>query len=92
MRKTSARYNFGECKICNTPMHEKLIKQDFWIRGELIVVEDVTTGVCPQYGAKVVKADVGRWIVKLIENSERIAKAPRISVPKIKFDIEEARV
>jgi len=55
-------------------------------------VEDVPTGVCPQCGEKVVKADVGRWIVKLIENSERIAKAPKISVPKIKFDIKETRV
>ena len=49
-------------------------------------------GVCPQCGEKVVKADVGRWIVKLIENSERIAKAPKISVPKIKFIAEEARI
>jgi hypothetical protein len=33
----------------------------------------------------VVKADVGRWIAKLLENSELIAKAPKISVPAIKF-------
>ena len=92
MKKKTVNYNYGECEICNTPMKEKLIKQDFWIREKLIVVEDVPTGVCPQCGEKVVKADVGRWIVKLIENSERIAKAPRISVPKIKFDIEEARI
>lgn len=92
MKKKSIGYDYGECEICNTPMKEKLIKQDFWIREKLIVVEDVPTGVCPQCGGKVVKADVGRWIVKLIENSERIAKAPKISVPKIKFDIKEARV
>jgi len=36
---------------------------------------------------KLVKAEVGQWITKLMENSERIAKAPRISVPAIKFDI-----
>ena len=60
---------------------------DFWIRGELIVVEDVPAGVCPQCGEKVVKANVGRWIAKLLENTERIAEAPRISVPTIKFDI-----
>ncbi|HHT9145572.1 MAG TPA: YgiT-type zinc finger protein [Candidatus Wunengus sp. YC61] len=33
----------------------------FWIRGELIVVEDVPAGVCPQCGEKVVNANVGRW-------------------------------
>ena len=49
-------------------------------------------GVCPQCGEKVVKADVGRWLAKLIESSDRIAKAPRISVPAIKFGVEEAKV
>ena len=92
MKKKTTGYDYGECEICNTPMQAKLIKQDFWIRGKLIVVEDVPAGVCPQCGGKVVKADVGRWIMRLIENSDWIAKAPRISVPKIKFDIKEARV
>jgi YgiT-type zinc finger domain-containing protein len=92
MKKRAIGYDYGECEICNTLMQEKLIKQDFWIQGKLIVVEDVPAGVCPKCGEKVVKAGVGRWILKLIENSDRIAKAPRISVPKIKFDIEEARV
>jgi hypothetical protein len=60
----------------------------FWIKGELIVVENVPTGVCPRCGEKVVKADVGKWIAELIKSSERIAKAPRISVPAIKFEPE----
>lgn len=92
MKKETTRYDYGECEICGAPMQEKLIKQDFWIRGELIVVEDVPAGVCPRCGEKVVRADVGRLIIKLIENSERIAKSPRISVPAIKFNAEEAKV
>ena len=91
MKKKGVNYNYGECEICNTPMKERLVKQDFWIQGKLIVVEDVPAGVCPNCGEKVVKADVGRSILKLIENSDRIAKAPRMSVPKIKFDMEDAR-
>jgi len=91
--KTKAKaYDYGECEICDTPMQEKHIKQDFWIREELIVVESVPAGVCPRCGEKVVKADVGQWLTKLIENSERIAKAPRISVPSVKFDAEESGV
>ena len=92
MKMTNTEYDYGECEICNTPMQEKYIKQDFWIRWELIVVEDVPAGVCPQCGEKVVKANVGRWIAKLLENTERIAKEPRISVPAIKFDREETKV
>lgn len=64
----------------------------FWIRGELIIVEDMFAGICPRCGEKVVKANVGRWIAKLLENTERIVKVPRISVPTIKFDIEETSV
>lgn len=82
-------YDYGECEICDSPMEEKKIKQDFWIRGELIVVQDVPAGVCPRCGEKVVKADVGQWLAELLESSDRIAKAPRISVPAITFDVEE---
>ena len=92
MERKRAGYDYGECEICNTPMQERFINQDFWIRGELIVVECVPAGVCPQCGEKVVNADVGRWLVRLIENSERIAKAPRISVPAIRFVAEEVKV
>lgn len=90
MKKKSTRYDYGGCDICGTLMQEKLIKQDFWIRGGLIVVEDIPAGVCPRCGEKVVKADIGRLILKLIENPERIAKSPKISVPTVKFDAEEA--
>jgi len=57
MKTTDTGYDDGEYKICNTPMQEKNIKQDFWDRGELVIVEDVPTGVCPQGGEKVVKAE-----------------------------------
>ena len=60
MKGKETEYDYGECEICNTSMQEKYIKQDFWIRGELIVVEDVPAGVCLQCGEKVVKAYVGR--------------------------------
>lgn len=92
MRKRKNKYDYGECEICDTQMEERLIKQDFWIRGKLIVVEDVPAGVCPRCGEKIVKADVGRWIADLIENSKRIDKAPKISVPTIKFDAAEAEI
>ena len=92
MKRKAKGYDDGECEICNTPLQGKLIKQDFRIRGELIIVEDVPVGVCPKWGEKAVNADVGRGMIRLIENSEGIAKAPKISVPKIKFIAEEARI
>lgn len=90
--KKKTKYDYGECEICGALMEERLIKQDFWLHGELIIVEDVPAGVCPRCGEKVVKADVGKLILQLIENPERIAKSPKIYVHAIKFDAEEARV
>ena len=83
------RYDYGECEICNTPLEEKRIKQDFWLGGELIVVEEVPAGVCPQCGEKVVTADVGRRLATLMEDSERIAEAARILVPTLRFEEQE---
>jgi len=88
MKPQKNGYNYVECEICDAPLLEKRINQDFWINGQLIVVENVPAGVCPRCGEKVVKAEVGEGIMKLIGNSERIANAPRISVPAIKFEAE----
>jgi YgiT-type zinc finger domain-containing protein len=79
-------YHYGECEMCDTPLEERYIKQDLWIRGELIVIDHVLAGVCPKCGEKVVNADVGQQIIKLLENAERIARAPRMSVPVVTFD------
>ncbi|MBI3351126.1 MAG: YgiT-type zinc finger protein [Nitrospirae bacterium] len=84
------KYDYGECEICNTPLEEKQIKQDFWIKGKLVVVEGVPAGVCPRCGEKVVKSDVGLWITKLIDDPRRLSKAPKISVPSVKYDPKEA--
>lgn len=83
------KYEYGECEICNSPLEERWIKQDFWIKGDLIVVEEVPAGVCTRCGEKVVNAEVGQWLSDLIRNPERIANAPQISVPKVKFNLEE---
>ena len=83
------KYDYGRCDVCDTHIVEKHIKQDFWIRGELIVIENIPVGVCPQCGEKVVRAEIGQLAIKLIEDSDKIAKAPRISVPSIKFDSED---
>jgi HTH-type transcriptional regulator/antitoxin MqsA len=92
MKTKKVKYDYGECEICDAPLQEKKIKQDFWIRGKLIIVENVPAGVCPKCGEKVVRAEVGQRIAKLIKDSDRIAKAPKISVPTIKFDGEKVAI
>ncbi len=90
MKRDRPIYDYGECHICGERMEERHIKQDFWIKDKLIVIEDIPAGVCPRCGEKVVKADVGRWIAALIEDSKRLRKARTMSVPIIKFAKEIA--
>ena len=85
-------YNYGKCEICNTPLEEKIIQQDFWIKERLVVIEKVPAGVCPQCGEKIVNAEVGEQIAALLKDSSRINKAPTISVPLIKYEVETGAV
>lgn len=80
-------YNYGECEICGTQMEEKNINQDFWIKDKLIVIKKVPVGVCPNCGEKIVNAEVGEHIDKILKDSNRINKAPTISVPLIEYEV-----
>lgn len=84
------KYNYGKCHVCGERMEEKRISQDFWIKGTLIVIEDVPTGVCTQCGEKVVKADVGRQIAALTADTKRLRKTRTMNVPVIRFAKEVA--
>ena len=85
-------YDYGKCEICDTPLEEKNIQQDFWIKEKLVVIERVPAGVCPQCGEKVVNAEVGEHIADLLKDTNRISKAPTISVPLIKYEPETVPV
>ena len=81
-------YDYGACDVCGTPMQARHIKQDFWVRGELLILDNVPAGVCPQCGAKIVNAAVGHYIAEVLGNAERIATAPRMAVPVIRIETE----
>lgn len=82
-----ADYDYGKCQVCGEQMVERQIKQDFWIKGNLIVVEDVPAGVCPQCGEKVVRADVGRQIAAIIADIEKTQPVRSINVPVLQFKL-----
>lgn len=76
-------YEYGECHVCGEQMHEQQIKQDFWIKGNLLVIEDVPAGVCPQCGERVVNAATGQQIAALLVDKQSVQNARKISVPII---------
>jgi len=82
--------NYGKCHVCGEQMEERRIKQDFWLKGKLIVIESVPAGVCPQCGEKIVKADVGRHLASLLQKVNRLPKQKTISVPVVRYEKEVA--
>ncbi len=85
MTAPKTAYDYGECEMCDARLEERYIHQDFWIKGQLVVIENVPAGCCPQCGAKVVNAETGVHIAGLIGNAEQIAKAPRLAVPLLHY-------
>jgi len=85
MKKGTA-YDYGECHVCGERMEERHIKQDFWIKEKLIVIEDVPAGVCPRCGEKVVRADVGLQLAALLGNSARLRQTHTMRVAVIRFE------
>lgn len=79
-------YDYGQCDVCNTPMVEKTVQQDFWIKDKLIVIEKVPAGVCPQCGEKIVNSEVGERIARLLGDRSRIDNAPTVSVPFLEYE------
>lgn len=90
MSNNKPTYDYGKCHVCGETMEEKRISQDFWLKGKLIVIESVPTGVCPQCGEKVVTADVGRQVATLIENRRCVPEERTIAVPVIRYAKEVA--
>ncbi len=90
MKKEKSSYNYGECHVCGERMEERQIKQGFWIKDKLILIEDIPAGVCTQCGEKVVNADVGQSIAALIGDTTRLQKARTMSIPVIRFVKEAA--
>jgi YgiT-type zinc finger domain-containing protein len=90
MTNSKKKYDYGKCHVCGEQMQEKQVNQDFWLKGKLIVIESVPTGVCPQCGEKIVKADVGRQLMTLIASRRRAPKQKTIAVPVIKYVKEAA--
>lgn len=84
--KKKTVYDYGACHVCGERMEERQIKQDFWVKEKLLVVEDVPAGVCPRCGEKVVRAEVGRQLAALLGSTARLRQTQTMRVPVIRFE------
>jgi YgiT-type zinc finger domain-containing protein len=81
MKHGAKSYDYGNCHVCGERMVSKLIKQDFWIKDQLLVIEDVPAGVCPQCGERIVNAETGRRIAALVGSLKQPRRKRTMSVP-----------
>jgi len=74
---------YSDCFFCGGTVEERLISREVHWEGQLVVLENVPTGVCTQCGEKVVKPDVAHDIDRLLQGK----KAPQktIEVPVYTF-------
>ena len=85
MERAKGRYEYGKCHVCGGSVTERLIKQDFWVKERLLVIEGVPAGVCVRCGERVVRADVGQRLACLVEHSSSLRKARTLAVPVFCF-------
>ena len=85
MAKSKKKYDYGECHVCGERLVALSIKQEFWIKEQLVVIEAVPAGVCPQCGEKVVAGNVAREVASLLADPKRRESARTLQVPVIRF-------
>ena len=85
MKNKSQKYDYGEREICDAKLVERRIKQDFWIQGRLVVIENVPAGVCSRCGSKVVRAEIGKRLATILQRPDKWSKASVMSVPVVEL-------
>ena len=73
----SKMYGF-KCEYCNGMVEEQITSEDFWHKGELIVLKNVPTGICNKCKSRYYSAEV---LKKLEEAFQNRAKLRTIEVP-----------
>jgi YgiT-type zinc finger domain-containing protein len=59
------------CPICGGELEEAEIKEDIWLGGELLVIENVHAKVCDKCGEKIVSYDEMQRIDRVISEFNR---------------------
>lgn len=90
MKRTREQHDYGECHVCAARMQPREVKQDFWLKGRLVVVEAVPAGACPRCGARVVSAAIAQRLASLLADSREVRRARTVKVPVIRFGREVA--
>ncbi|MGH8065311.1 MAG: type II toxin-antitoxin system MqsA family antitoxin [Candidatus Entotheonellia bacterium] len=79
--------DFGDCTFCGGEVEETRIEYDYRRRGQLLVISNVSAGVCRQCGETYFKPDVLKKMDEAYHNifdchqePERVVAVPAVSL------------
>jgi YgiT-type zinc finger domain-containing protein len=85
--KRKAMTDFGDCTFCGGEVEETRIEYDYRRRGQLLVISNVSAGVCQQCGETYFKPDVLKKmdeayhdIFDCHKEPERVLAVPAVSL------------
>jgi len=71
------------CDFCGGTLHPKIVNTEFWVKGELMLIENVPAEVCQRCGEKYFSAETHASIEKLFKSKPQAEKTMTVPVYKL---------
>lgn len=81
--ETAMEYHYGDCFFCGGSIEERLVPREMHWHGELLIFENVPTGVCTQCGEKFLRPDVAKKIDAALQSMQQPSRV--VSVPVYQY-------
>ncbi len=73
------------CEYCDGVVREQLVRDDYWVGKQLLIIEDVPAGVCDRCGERYYSAVVMERLERIAARRSKIRR--KIHVPVAKFGV-----
>ena len=73
-----------KCALCGGLVKDETVKLDIWVKDELVVIEDIPSGVCQHCGEKYISARTSKQIDNLIEQKAKAKRSMKVPVLSVK--------
>jgi YgiT-type zinc finger domain-containing protein len=71
------------CDFCGGTLHPKTVNTEFWVKGDLVLIEDVPAEVCQVCGEKYFSAETHSGIERLLKSKPKAEKTMTVPVYKL---------
>ncbi|MGC1376383.1 MAG: YgiT-type zinc finger protein [Anaerolineales bacterium] len=74
------KYDYGDCYFCGGDIEERLLPREIRWQGELLIFENVPTGVCTQCGEKFFRPDVAKKLDVVLRSQKQPLRTQQVPV------------